>query len=201
MLIITALAIEAESLIAALQAEEECRLEGKSRLYRGGAHDILVCGPGKERAEGCLCAYLKTRRPELIVNAGGAGILDPALQTGQVYTISEVCSENTDKCLLLPPLSGLPVLRCVSAEKAVSDVQRRERIFRKTAAGIVDMECLFLARIAAKQTIPFSALKVTSDFADATLEADFRKHIREGMKLLTDCLLQGSGMIKPSQII
>jgi nucleoside phosphorylase len=59
------------------------------------------------------------------------------------------------------------------------------------------MECLFLAGLAAEQSIPFSAIKVTSDFADNNVEGDFRKHIREGMKLLTHYLLQDSGMIKP----
>ncbi|MDD4960636.1 MAG: hypothetical protein PHX07_00175 [Candidatus Marinimicrobia bacterium] len=197
MLIVTALSIEAESLLAELQAEEGCRFGGKYPLYHGGAHDILVCGLGKERAERCLREYLESRRPERILNAGGAGILDPALQRGQICAISEVCSENAEQVLRLHPLNGPGALRCVSVEKAVTDPRRREAIFRKTRAGIVDMECLFLAGLAAEQSIPFSAIKVTSDFADNNVEGDFRKHIREGMKLLTHYLLQDSGMIKP----
>lgn len=196
MLIITALAIEAESLIAALQAEEQCRFEGKGRLYRGSGQEILICGPGKQRAERSLRKYLEICRPERIVNAGGAGILDPALQPGRICGISELCSENAEGVLRLRPLTGLSALRCVSVEKAVRDVPRREALFRKTRAGIVDMECLFLAGVAAEQSIPFSAIKVTSDFADAAVEGDFRKHIREGMKLLTDYLLRDSRMIK-----
>ncbi len=201
MLIVTALSIEAESLIAAISAKEVKRYGGKYPLYHGGAYDILVCGLGKERARQQLSTYLKDRKTQYILNAGGVGILDSTLQKGSLYEVREVCSEDAEEVLQLRPFSDLPALRCVSVEQAVRDAERRERIFHRSGAGIVDMECLFLAEVAAEHALPFSAIKVSCDFADADTEADYRRHIRDGMALLSDYLFGCCGIVNKEKTI
>lgn len=128
----------------------------------------------------------KSGPPELILNVGFAGSLDPDLAPGQAVSVAQLKLETSAAWLdtliagaAVAPAPGLSWdfakhrrVRCLTTREAVADPDIREALRNSTGAEIVDMEAAHLFAVAVSAGIPFAAVKVVSDHADGSARKD-----------------------------
>lgn len=138
---------------------------------------ILVgCAGGVTvRAEALARGFIADGATALI-SIGIAGGLDPALQPGDIIIGSGV--ETRDGVIDCDPrwrdrlLAALPGARAglvFGSAEAVVTASRKQALFQKRGAAIVDMESGAVARVAAAAGLPFAALRAVSDPAGRAL--------------------------------
>jgi adenosylhomocysteine nucleosidase len=120
---------------------------------------VLVCGgigpePARRAAEAIMTLY----KPALVISAGFAGGLDPALRTGHALTprlvIDAGDGSRTDSG------TGEGVLVSFGA---VADSEQKASLAQAYGADMVDMEAAAVSRCAEAHGIQFMACKVVSD--------------------------------------
>jgi adenosylhomocysteine nucleosidase len=126
---------------------------------------VLVCGGiGAEAARRAAEAIISLCHPALLISAGFAGGLDPALQTGHTLTPRQVIDASdgsrTD--------SGFGEGVLVSFAD-VADVEQKARLGQAYGAHAVDMEAAAVARSAEAHGVQFLACKVISDTSSSSL--------------------------------
>jgi len=178
--IIAALPREVFGLIARMDIIGEETTEGRSVLWgRLNRKDIVVMigGVGMKNARAAVRNLIRRHRPELILSAGFAGGLDPALALGDAVVPSRIIDErggriDTPPDLLERLLSALPDAETGSAlttPRFIPDKSEKEDLFRRYGARAVDMESMAVAAEAAACGLPHLALRVISDTALQTL--------------------------------
>lgn len=189
MVIIAALSIEVSPLLDALKAKKIMSYSNKKALYEGGGHHVLVTGVGKGQAVSTLKAYLNDHRPDRILNAGTAGLLDGSMSLFNIYHISGVKNERSDR-LELVLMDNRQTATCLSVHEPLTDPGLKEKYYRDYGVTLTDMECYPLAKIANEKGIPFSAIKIATDHADNETGAAFRRNIEQSAKKLKDEILK-----------
>ena len=126
---------------------------------------VLVCGGiGCDAARRAAEAIITLYRPALIISAGFAGGLDPALRAGDTliprHVIDAGDGSRTEHAL------GEGVL--VSFED-VADVEQKAKLGKAFGAHAVDMEAAAVARCAEAHGVKFLACKVVSDVSDSRM--------------------------------
>jgi adenosylhomocysteine nucleosidase len=126
---------------------------------------VLVCGGiGAEAARRAAEAIISLYQPALVISAGFAGGLDPALKAGHTLTprlvIDAGDGSRTDSG------SGEGV---VVSFAAVADAEQKASLARAYGADVVDMEAAAVSRCAQAHGIQFTACKVVSDSRDQQL--------------------------------
>ena len=185
-------------LVVAALAEEAAHVAG---------HEILVTGVGKARAATVLAGRLAAGpRPDLVVNVGTAGVLDPGIagvvEVGYVTqhdfpydAIEALVGRPVDRgyllggatpprALLRPP-AGVPTL--ATGDVFVADAEAARRI---AGAGVhlVDMEAYAYATACAAAGVPLRCAKAVSDSADAEAGASWLDAIDGCARALADWL-------------
>jgi adenosylhomocysteine nucleosidase len=125
----------------------------------------LVCGGmGAAAARRAAEAIINVYHPELVISAGFAGGLDPALQVGHTLTPRHVIDANdgsrTD--------SGFGEGVLISFAD-IADVEQKTRLGQTYGAHAVDMEAAAVARSAEAHGVKFLACKVISDASGSSL--------------------------------
>jgi len=126
---------------------------------------IVVCGGiGPEAARRAAEAVINLYRPVLLISAGFAGALNPALEVGQTIMPRQVIDakdgSRTD---------------CGAGEGAlisfsdIADVEQKARLGKAYGADAVDMEAAAIARSAEMHGVQFLACKVISDTSRTAL--------------------------------
>ena len=161
--------------------EKNPRPVGEGTLYSYSQIDILRLGVGCLKASETLRTYLKTARPEAVLNIGFAGALRPNFPLCQAYHIDSVNSE-TDKITYtletLPNRITLPKAHLLTVDEPVLNSQRKEALTQRYAADLVDMEIFDLVTICREASLPFHAVKIVSDQAGDHAEKQFRKYYK-----------------------
>jgi adenosylhomocysteine nucleosidase len=126
---------------------------------------VLVCGGiGAEAARRAAEAIIVLYRPALVVSAGFAGGLDPALRAGHALNprlvIDAGDGSRTDSG------TGEGVLVSFAA---VADPEQKASLAKAYGADVVDMEAAAVSRCAQAHGIRFTACKVVSDSRDQRL--------------------------------
>jgi adenosylhomocysteine nucleosidase len=126
---------------------------------------VVVCGGiGAEPARRAAEAILSLYRPGLVISAGFAGGLDPALEAGQTLTPRHVIDASdgsrTD--------SGCGEGVLVSFAD-IADVEQKAKLGAAYGAHAVDMEAAAVARSAEAHGVKFLACKVISDPSQSSL--------------------------------
>ncbi|MBW6457937.1 MAG: hypothetical protein K0B52_02125 [FCB group bacterium] len=188
MLIISALLVELQPFISALQAQEIEKYSKRTALYQSENHQLLVTGVGPIMAERTLGHYFEKYGTAEILNIGGAGMLDPDLSLGQILHISNIYSGRTFQREGLRLLDMVHPASCVSmSHPVVSETEKNELRFR-TGAQLVDMECFTIAHAAKERGIKMSAVKITADHANEESSKVFLESITAGAQLLFESL-------------
>ena len=139
--------------------------EGRPFKFFEHENVVLVCGGiGAEAARRAAEAIIALYRPELIISAGFAGGLDPALRAGHALTprlvIDAGDGSRTDSG------TGKGVLVSFGA---VADSEQKASLAQAYGADMVDMEAAAVSRCAEAHGIQFTACKVVSDSRDQRL--------------------------------
>jgi adenosylhomocysteine nucleosidase len=143
------------------------RKQHQGRSFKFFEHEdaVLVCGGiGAEAARRAAEAIVVLYSPPLVISAGFAGGLDPALKTGHALTprlvIDAGDGSRTDSG------GGAGVLLSFGA---VADSDQKASLAKAFGADVIDMEAAAVSRCAQAHGIQFMACKVVSDQRDQRL--------------------------------
>jgi len=149
-----------------------------------------VGGAGADAATRAARLIVAGHRPRLLVTAGFAGGLDPALvRGGLVHPRSVVDRDGGDEIAFAPPPGGASGGRApaiVTVDEVVATVAGKRRLAAASGAGLVDMETRAVALVAREAGLPCLAIRVVSDDAAAELPREVAALVRpqSGMRRL-----------------
>lgn len=150
-------------------------------VWRGAGFAYFAAGGSAARAAEAARG-MAARGARLLISAGLAGGLDPAVRTGDVVLASAVIAPDGRSYAADPAWherlaealstemrwSDPPVL---GSDAAVLTATDKAALYHKTRAAAVDMESHGLAREATGLKIPFVVLRVIADPADRAIPA------------------------------
>jgi len=157
---------------------------GALRVYRRGAPcgDVLLVqsGMGREHAEEACKYVIDAYSVDGLLSTGFSGALRDDLSAGDLVLCSDVCLDANGDGEISGVTSGHPLRqriahalgragvsvrigRCVTCTSVVSTPEAKRALADVWDADVVDMEAGWIARIAAREAIPFAALRVVSD--------------------------------------
>ncbi|KAA8362409.1 5'-methylthioadenosine/adenosylhomocysteine nucleosidase [Leuconostoc carnosum] len=213
--IITPMAEEKIALIAALE-NKRTRTHGGAEItegqYRG--HDVILTesGIGKVAAASATTVMIDNFQPDLIVNTGSAGALDPDLKIGDEVIGTRVAYSDVDVTVFgyefgqLPnkPLYYEADAAVVQAFEALTKVKKglvvsgdqfvqteaQKRILAHFPDALVaEMEAAAVAQVAYQFGTPFIILRGVSDLADGNSGVVFDDYVVEAGKASAALLL------------
>ena len=136
--------------------------------------EIRVTGMGPERAHGTVAGWLRESRPMLVLNAGFAGGLNPALPAGTVL----FATEHPDWARRLRAAGAVPG-RFTTTTRILRTAAEKTELRRDTGADAVDMESEAVASACRAAGVPVAIVRAISDGADDDLPLDFPAFLRE----------------------
>lgn len=157
------------------------------RKYRGGGHVVIegehaglivaliVGGVGRSAARRASLHLLEGHRPRLVVSAGFAGALDPALRRNEVVVPREIVDPEGR----VHPVDqsgpatghGSRVLsgRLATVDAVVLTAAAKAELRASTGADLVDMETSAVAETCGARGVRFRSVRVVSDVASEDL--------------------------------
>ena len=158
--IIAALARELQQFVHA-RPRGSLRHDGRSYRVYLGQNVSVVSGIGYKAAYSAARAAVAQYRPEMLVSAGLAGALLPALKPGTVITPTVIVNGASGKEYLNEGSDGV----LVSASEIAGSESKR-KLAEKFHAVAVDMEAAAVAEVAQETGIEFRCVKAISDEVD-----------------------------------
>ncbi len=144
-------------------AEKE--IDGRRFKFFENAEAVAVCGGiGAEAARRAAEAVISLYHPGLLISAGFAGALDPALTVGHMLMPRQVIDAADGSRADCGSGDGI-----LLSFADVADVQQKARLGQAYGAHAVDMEAAAVARSAEAHGIKFLACKVISDASGSSL--------------------------------
>jgi len=171
--IVFAVPIEAdafERLAAAVIETRAVDLTFREGTINGRRVAWCVSGVGVDAATAATRLLVEGHRPRLIVSAGFAGGLAPALPRGTVVrpAVSRIQGDAPPIPLAHPDLAAGPPLTIVTVAKVIATVAEKRLLAQASGAHLVDMETHAVATVAGATGIACGSVRVISD--DATQE-------------------------------
>jgi adenosylhomocysteine nucleosidase len=139
--------------------------DGRSYRFYEKPENVLVCGGvGAEAARCAAEAVIGLYHPVLIISAGFAGALDPALEVGHALVPRHVIDAGDGSRVDAGAGEGVLI-----TFDSVADVEQKARFAKAFGAHAIDMEAAAVARSAQAHGVKFLACKVISDTSDSAL--------------------------------
>lgn len=160
-LICVAIQLEADAVVQALGLTFDTdRTAACGSIGNNVAIELMLIGVGASR----LPMQLDAEKYSLVISAGLAGALDPALKCGDVVVDGavELLPESLSAQLQRGPIHHAELIISTPAQKA--------ELFARTGAAAIDMESRKIARLAKDCNIPFLAFRTISDCADEAVD-------------------------------
>ena len=147
-------------------------LRREARLMAGPGVTVIAGGGDAARLERALDALAGSA--SAILSSGLAGALDPTLKVGDIVIGNAAPLPRREEGggvqqMLERSIPEARVGPIVGSDHALATAREKAALFAETGALAVDMESHIAARVAARHGLPFVALRVISDAADATL--------------------------------
>jgi len=140
------------------------------RLISDSEHvTIAITGIGAENAERCVRREMASRTPAMVISAGFAGALNPALDHSAVVFDAEPGFELITQLIA----AGAQPATFHCAEKVVLTAQVKNMLRHLTRRDAVEMESKIIRSLCAERGIPSATVRVISDTADENLPLDF----------------------------
>lgn len=135
----------------------------------GGRHVAwCVGGVGGAAADAATQLLIAGHRPCLVISAGFAGAIDPAVPRGSVARPAASVDGDGREAVALWTGAGETsgdVATIVSVERAITGVEAKRRLRVASGARFVDMETRAVALAAAAAGLPCGCIRVVSDDA------------------------------------
>ncbi|MBK0039858.1 MULTISPECIES: 5'-methylthioadenosine/adenosylhomocysteine nucleosidase [unclassified Leuconostoc] len=214
--IITPMAEEKLSLIAALDNTKTKEHGGTSittGTYKG--HEVILTesGIGKVAAASAATVMIDNFEPDLIVNTGSAGALDPDLKIGDEVVGIRVAHSDVDVTVfgyafgqvpnkplyyLADPevvadfekLAAVKEGLIVSGDQFVQDDAKKRILAHFPDALVAEMEAAAVAQVATQFGTPFIVLRGVSDLANGDSGVVFDDYVVEAGKASAKLLLR-----------
>lgn len=154
--IVTAMRMELAPLLHGKRAQQVDGVE----LFEIDSAVVALSGIGKEAARRAAEAVLRYAQFELLVSAGIAGAVSPALKIGDVGWAREVVDAGTGARYRTPGGDWL-----VATVQTVGGPAAKQELLTKYGADVVDMEAAAVAQVAKERGLEFAAVKSISDEA------------------------------------
>ena len=139
----------------------------------------VVSGAGVAAAGQAATVLLEGHAPGLLVSAGFAGGLDPALARGALVLATGAVREGAPRLPLARPASLLPAastdVDIVTVDSIVATIAAKRDLRAATGAAIVDMETHAVAAAAAAARFACASVRIVSDAAGDELPADIAR--------------------------
>lgn len=213
--IITPMAEEKITLIAALEdvtTKQHGGTEITSGRYKG--HEVILTesGIGKVAAASATALMIDNFEPDLVVNTGSAGALDPDLKIGDEVIGTQVAYSDVDVTVfgyaygqvpnkplyyeadptvvkdfeqLAPVKEGL----IVSGDQFVQDTAKKRILTHFPEALVAEMEAAAVAQVAYQFGTPFIVLRGVSDLANGDSGVVFDDYVVEAGRASAKSLL------------
>lgn len=213
--IITPMAEEKITLIAALEdvtTKQHGGTEITSGRYKG--HEVILTesGIGKVAAASATALMIDNFEPDLVVNTGSAGALDPDLKIGDEVIGTQVAYSDVDVTVfgyaygqvpnkplyyeadptvvkdfeqLAPVKEGL----IVSGDQFVQDTAKKRILTHFPEALVAEMEAAAVAQVANQFGTPFIVLRGVSDLANGDSGVVFDDYVVEAGRASAKLLL------------
>ncbi len=136
------------------------------RVYESAHVVLVIAGIGMKCAVEAAEGILDFRQPSVIVSAGLAGGLDPALSVGTVVVPTKVLRQDSERAFTIDGGEGT----LISAAGVLSPAAKRQ-IAERYRAQAVDMEAAAVAEVAERRGVRFAAIKAISDEVDFPMPA------------------------------
>ena len=160
-LICVAIQLEADAVAQALGLTFDTdRTSARGDIGNNVSVELKLVGIGASR----MPMQLDAGKYALVISAGLAGALDPALRCGDVVVDGAIELLSNPLCELVKRA------RIDHAELIVSTPQQKAEIFARTGAAAIDMESRKIARVARDSGIRFLAIRAISDCADEAVD-------------------------------
>jgi adenosylhomocysteine nucleosidase len=163
--------------------------------WPAGPPRVLRTGIGPACAEKAITRTLGAVEPRLVISAGFAGGLNPALSVGAVLFDADEASGLGPKLLAAGARPG----RFHCSASVVVTAQEKQALWRSTGADAVEMESGPLRRKCREHGVACATVRVISDPAGETLPLDFNLLLAPGAILgyarMTLALLEAPGRI------
>jgi adenosylhomocysteine nucleosidase len=153
-----------------------------------GRQLVLVrSGAGRAAAAKATAALLNGHQPALVISAGFAGGLDPALARGDILLAEELVDTAGNVLPVELPLErgwfssqqGLHLGRLLTADRIVRLPEEKRALGRKHQALAIDMETFAVAQACRDRQTRFLAVRVVTDAVDETLPADLEHLLQQ----------------------
>ncbi len=158
--------------------------------HNGNEIILLETGIGPVEAEGALQALIRHYQVDCIINFGSAGMIDENLKIGDAFLADEVVYVTSGEMLttnsqMTEAISQFFKIqqksfnrgRLITSPDPVVKRAHRKKLAANFSCGAVDMEAYALAKVANDNKIPFAALKMISDRANALTRLEFWKNL------------------------
>ncbi|WP_240911503.1 phosphorylase family protein [Paludisphaera soli] len=135
---------------------------------------VLASGVGAASARRGVEHLLAGHRPQVIVSAGFAGALDPALNRNDLIAPRSLIDGSGEVVEIAAGLVGpVPGIRSVGrlllVDHVVTSAAEKARLRNEHQADLIDMETFAAAVAARERRVPFLSLRVVSDDARTDL--------------------------------
>jgi len=154
---------------------------------RGKEVVVAASGVGRAKAEAATLAILDRYPVTGVVSLGFGGALTPSLRGGELIVSTTVkCPDAAESLTSDAGLVSLAGCRCgtgVTVGFLAPDSFAKRQLGVQFAADVVDMECYWVARLAAQKGIPFLSVRAISDGVDEMVPRLFPDGTRIGMML------------------
>jgi len=171
---------ELKMLLKTARTRERLTYKGAAffRVSLQGREILLVkTGIGPKKAFHAARHLLDMGTPAMVIAAGAAGALDPALRIADIVVPRNIISltgppcachvETSQKACAAAAQAGLSVSRgdCLSTNHFVNLRAAKAALFSRTRAQIVDMESAALASALSHAGVPLISVRAVSDVA------------------------------------
>jgi len=143
--------------------------------------ELHCCGPGAS----AIKRWFTTHQPEagrVIVLAGVAGGLNPALHAGEARIISTVIDDETrytPTLLETAQMDALPTASITTSKVALTSVAAKKTLAAQTGADLVDQESLAFAQCATQARCRWMIVRGVSDDAQTALPEGIDRWVDE----------------------
>lgn len=213
--IITPMAEEKITLIAALEdvtTKQHGGTEITSGRYKG--HEVILTesGIGKVAAASATALMIDNFEPDLVVNTGSAGALDPDLKIGDEVIGTQVAYSDVDVTVfgyaygqvpnkplyyeadptVVKDFEQLALVKeglIVSGDQFVQDTAKKRILTHFPEALVAEMEAAAVAQVAYQFGTPFIVLRGVSDLANGDSGVVFDDYVVEAGRASAKLLL------------